>query len=291
MGMGWMLWSLGLKLNITMTDYTAELEASFAFVGDHTELQHRFHKSPLKIAKTFIRDQQQLGVCLMDCSPGLMAGDKYRLDWRLLPESSVFITNQSYTKVHPCSERPAYQTQTFHVAKNARLEYKPEPIMLYKGANFRAETELVLEPGAIVFWMDIVCPGRVLRGEVFQFDRYDSRLKVYYQDQLIYYNRQCVEQPKVGTSLEVDESPKMSFRRMGGWEDYTHQGTLYIFTDHMNREYLTPMHHLVQKYPELHCGVSLTYLHGMVISALGKSVWELQQFLEEAWLLMKAIAV
>jgi urease accessory protein len=289
MVMGWMLWSLGLKLNITMPEYTAELEASFAFVGDHTELQHRFHKSPLKIAKTFIRDQQQLGVCIMDCSPGMMAGDKYRLAWRLLPDSSVFITNQSYTKVHPSSERPACQLQTFHVAKNARLEYKPEPIMLYKGASFRAETEISFEPGAVVFWMDIICPGRVLRGEVFQYDRYDNRMKVYYKDELIYYNRQCVEPPKADTSLETADSQKTGFRSMGGWEDYTHQGTLNIFTDHMKREYLTPMHDLLQKYPELHCGVSLTYKHGMVLSVLGKSVWELQQLLDEAWLLMKEI--
>jgi urease accessory protein len=100
-----------------------------------------------------------------------------------------------------------------------------------------------------------------------------------------------VEPPKEDTSLEVDESPKTRFRRMGGWEDYTHQGILYLFTDRMKREYLAPMNELLNKYPELHCGVSLTYKHGMVISVLGNSVWELQQLLDEAWLLLKEIAV
>jgi urease accessory protein len=288
MAMGWMLWSLGLKLNITMPEYTAELEASFALVGDHTELQHRFHKSPLKIAKTFIRDQQQLGVCIMDCSPGMMAGDKYRLDWRLSPESNVFITNQSYTKVHPSSERPAYQQQTFHAAKNARLEYKPEPIMLYKGASFRAETEILLEPGAIVFWSDIVCSGRILRDEIFQFARYDSRLKVFYEDRLIYYNHQCVEPMQKESSPLEDQLQHMDFRHLGGWENFTHQGTFYVFSDQINREHLAPIHAVMLEYPQLLCGVSLTYQFGLVLSILGNSVWELQQLLHKAWNILKS---
>jgi urease accessory protein len=262
-----------------MPEYTAELEAIFAFAGDRTELQHKFHKSPLKIAKTFARADQQLGVCIMDCSPGMMAGDKYRLNWRLLPECDVFITNQSYTKVHPSAERPAYQLQTFYVEKGARLEYRPEPIMLYKEASFRADTEIRLEDESIFFATEIVCPGRVLRNEVFQYVRYDSRLQVFYNNQLIYYNRQNVE----------PDSQKVGFCRLGSWESNTHQGMFYIFSDQIKQEHVKPIHELLEKYPELHGGVSLTYKHGLIISVLGKSVWELQQLLNDVWLVMKSI--
>jgi urease accessory protein len=256
-----------------MLEYTAELETTFALAGDHTELQYRFHKSPLKIAKTFARDQRQIGVCIMDCSPGMMAGDKYRLTWRLLPEANVFITNQSYTKVHPSKEQPAYQLQSFHIAKNSRLEYKPEPIMLYNEASFRSDTEIRLEARSVVFWTDIVCPGRVLRGEVFQYAAYDSRMKVYYDNQLVYYNRQFVEP----SSLKENAG----FRRLGGWENYTHQGTLYIFSDQIKHEHLVTLQTLLIEYPKLYCGVSLTYQHGLIVSVMGSSVWELQQLLDE----------
>jgi urease accessory protein len=283
-----MRWWLGSKTNITMPKYTAELEATFAYKGNRTELQHKFHKSPLKIAKTFARDDQQLGVCIMDCSPGMMAGDRYRLEWRLLPQSNVFVTNQSYTKVHPSAERPAYQLQSFHVEKGARLEYKPEPIMLYKDASFLANTEIFLESNAVVFLTDIVCPGRVLRDEVFQYVRYDNRLKVFYENQLIYYNRQFVEPQQANFLLDKVKIPE-GFRRLGGWESYTHQGTLYIFSDHIKREQLATIQDLLEKHMELHCGVSLTYKYGMVISVMGKSVWEIQQLLDEAWRVMKVV--
>jgi urease accessory protein len=266
-----------------MPEFTAELEASFAFVGDHTELQLSFHRSPLKIAKTFALDQQQIGVCVMDCSPGMMAGDKYGLTWHLLPGANVFITNQSYTKVHPSKERPAYQQMTFNIAKDARLEYKPEPIMLYKEASFRADTEIRLEAGSVVFWTDIVCPGRVLRGEVFQYVCYDNCIRVFYEQQLVYYNRQCVE-----PALSENQG-KPDFRRFGGWESYTHQGTLYIFSDQINREHLLPIRALLDDFPHLQGAASLTYRHGIVISVLGISVWEIQQLLDEAWRVMKAV--
>jgi urease accessory protein len=286
--MVWMRWLLGSKTNIIMPEYTAELEAAFAYVGDRTELQHKFHKSPLKIAKTFAREDQQLGVCIMDCSPGMMAGDKYRLDWQLLPHSNVYITNQSYTKVHPSAERPAYQLQSFRVEKGARLEYKPEPIMLYKDASFQANTDIFLEPGAVVFLTDILCPGRVLRGEEFQYVRYDNRLKVFYENQLIYYNRQCIEPQQAILPLDKVKLQK-GFRRLGGWESYTHQGTLYIFSDQIKREQLELVQDLLEKFTELHCGVSLTYKYGIVISVMGKSVWEVQQLLDEVWRVMKVV--
>jgi urease accessory protein len=274
-----------------MPDYTAELEASFISRGGQTALHSKFHKSPLKIAKTFSRDQQQIGVCVMDCSPGLMAGDRYRLNWQLAPETSVFITNQSYTKIHPSQERPAYQLQSFHVAQDACLEYKPEPIMLYKDASFRAETEIFMDAGAVVFLCDIVCPGRVLRDEVFQYARYDSQLKVHYQNQLIYYNRQCIEPAAFGTNEEAGSLAQLSsdFRHTGGWEDYTHQGTLYVFSEQIKQEHLAPLNARILDYPHLLCGVSLTYQHGLIVSVLGKSVWELQQLLDEAWNLMKKV--
>jgi len=262
-----------------MPEFTAELEATFTYAGGRTELQHKFHKSPLKIAKTFVRDDLQLGVCIMDCSPGMMAGDKYRLDWRLLPQSNVFITNQSYTKVHPSAQNPAYQLQSFYVDKGACLEYKPEPIMLYKEASFRADTEIKLEAGAVVFVTEIVCPGRVLRDEVFQYVRYNSQLQVYYENQLIYYNRQNVE----------PDSQKNNFRRLGSWEGYTHQATFYIFSDQLKSDYLKPIQELLERYPHLHAGASLTYKYGLVVSVLGKNVWELQQLLDEAWLMMRLI--
>jgi urease accessory protein len=162
--------------------------------------------------------------------------------------------------------------------------------MLYREASFRADTEIKLEAGAVVFWTDIVCPGRVLRGEVFQYDRYDSRLKVFYEEQLIYYNRQCVEPQQIDISLEVDETdfPKTSFRRLGGWEGYTHQGTFYTFSDQVKPEHLPPIQALLEQFPHLHGGVSLTYKHGLIVTVLGNSVWELQQFLDEAWILMKS---
>ena len=70
----------------------------------------------------------QLGVYMMDCSPGLMSGDHYEINVRLGEGARVFLTNQSFTKVHPSEAgQGSTQRQTLHLEADALLEYIPEP--------------------------------------------------------------------------------------------------------------------------------------------------------------------
>ena len=125
---------------------TGEIKAEFAVRSGLTQLVHKYHASPLKIAKTFryenetlIQDAHpadQLGVYMMDCSPGLMSGDHYEINVRLGEGARVFLTNQSFTKVHPSEAgHGSTQRQTLHLEADALLEYIPEPLMLYKDAS------------------------------------------------------------------------------------------------------------------------------------------------------------
>ena len=277
--------------------YSGEIKASFIVHGGVTKLQTKYHKSPLKIAKTFTREKGQLGVCVMDCSPGMMAGDRYRLEWLLGAETSVFLNNQSTTKIHPSRERPCEQKQTFTLERNAFLQYRPEPIMLFKDANYSTHTNVYMEQGAVLFYSDIVCSGRALRGELFQYAKYESSLHVFMSNEQVYANRQVVE-PKSESEPVSQESKAItgkpyamgqenemftSHHNLGSWENHTHQGTFYLFSDRITKEFIPPLRRMLLNYPHLLSGVSLTYKHGIYLSILGKSAWELQQPIQEAW--------
>lgn len=84
-----------------MPRVTGRVAASFTDVDGVTRLGDRYHSYPLKIAKAFSFDEGQLGIYMMDASPGIMSGDAYELEWRFGENTKAFITNQSYTKVHP----------------------------------------------------------------------------------------------------------------------------------------------------------------------------------------------
>lgn len=269
-----------------MPEVTGSVNAEFTTEGGITQLQSHTHAYPLKIAKTFPFEGQQLGVYLMDASPGVMAGDRYELGWHFGENTNVFVTNQSYTKVHPSKKdsgdrlNPSAQSQSLSLSCGAYVEYMPEPLMLYKDASFTSDMTVQLAKGASLFLSDIVCPGRTHRGEMFHYERYQSRLTVRYGSELIFSARQRVE-PQRHTPQQIAR-----------WDSHTHAGMLYLFSERVNgkvvealRERLTQQGFL---HPGLYIGVSLTYKFGLAVSVLGVRVYEIEALLKEAWTFLRA---
>lgn len=267
-----------------MPRVTGEITAAFAIRSGITQLVHKHHASPLKIAKTFryenetytgTQPEDQLGVYMMDCSPGLMSGDHYEINVRLEEGARVFLTNQSFTKVHPSlADQGSSQRQSLHVERGALLEYIPEPLMLYKDARLFSETEVHLAPGAACIYSDVLCPGRTQRGEIFQYSRYTNRMQVWYGAELIYYQNQRIE------------PFAMQLSAPGSWEQETHLGNLFVFSDRLERRHQGDLLACLEKLEgmeDVRVGASLTYKHGMIITVMGRHAWKLQHVLAIAW--------
>lgn len=257
---------------------TSVLRAAFASRQGQTFVENKFHTAPIKIAKAFPLDGQ-LGVIVMDVSPGLLSGDSYELAWSAGQDSHVMITNQSYTKVHP-SEPAAVSSmsQAFALEENAIVEHMPEPVMLYKDAAFRNETKVKLKMGAAWLQADVLCPGRSLRGERFDYRSYHNSLSVYYgeEEELIFTQRQRIEPARQDLSAP------------GCWDDMTHSATFYLFSDRVNGTHLEQLQETLDSFasPEGHrilSGASLTYRFGVAVSAVSTAAWPLQQLMKELW--------
>lgn len=261
-----------------MPEVTGSVRADFSAAGGVTRLDRSVHSYPLKIAKTFPFPERQLGVYVMDASPGMMAGDRYELSWHFGEAANVFITNQSYTKVHPSApgtDGASEQRQKLVLEQGAYVEYMPEPVMLYKDARFRSATDIVLSPGAALVMSDIVCPGRMHRGELFQYGQYRSRLTVWLGEEPIYQSKQRFEPAE----SKIDAA--------GRFEDYTHLASFYVFSDRigptttgMLRDALEPF---MEAEAPVYCGVSSAVKHGVIVSALGRRVIGLERVIETAW--------
>jgi urease accessory protein len=276
-----------------------EIAAEFALLDGRTHLVRKYHSSPLKIAKTFrfenephlqlagMAAQDQLGVYMMDCSPGLMSGDTYELSWHLHKGASVFLTNQSFTKVHPSEGEGSRQLQRIQVDAHALLEYMPEPIMLYKDASFHGETEIHLASEATLMMSEILCPGRVQRGEKFHYKSYINRMRVYHEGELIYCQHQNIDPSRIKLNAP------------GCWEGQTHLGSLFVFSDSIRQKHVDAVlealtsqdpidnepansYHNLGALP-VRFGASLTYKHGMVFTVMGTHAWQLQHTISAAW--------
>jgi urease accessory protein len=281
-----------------MSKVSGVIVAEFAAHEGRTELIRKFHTSPLKIAKTFRYENEQLsasskhldqlGVYMMDCSPGLMSGDHYELSFHLQKGATVFLTNQSFTKVHPSMELGCKQRQTIVVEEGALLEYMPEPLMLFKDSCYSGETKVRMEPGAVFMMSEILCPGRTQRGERFHYKRYGNRLKVFNREELIFYQNQVI----------VPEA--MNLQSPGSWEAETHLGSLYIFSNNVRQSHVDELLAALDEanpFAEINpggsttvrYGASLTYKHGLALNVMGLHAWQLQRLISLAWGIMRSI--
>ncbi|MBD2872672.1 urease accessory protein UreD [Paenibacillus arenilitoris] len=254
----------------------SELAVSFASRGGRTVLERKYHTAPLKIAKAFPLDRQ-LGVIVMDVSPGLLEGDHYDLAWTFGRGAHAMMTNQSYTKVHPCLPGGgASMRQTFELADNAVAEHMPEPVMLYRHARFRGETQVRLGAGAVWMQADVLCPGRTPRGERFDYRSFRNELAVRYGEELIFMQRQRIE------------PPEQTLGAPGCWEDMTHWGSFYLFSDRVRAGHLERLQACIERFdsPAAHpviAGASLTHRFGVAVSAASTAAWPLQKLMGELW--------
>lgn len=117
---------------------------------------------------------------LMNTSPGLLAGDELNIKLTMAEDTNLYFTDQAATKVHPMPQVDtiARVNNEIELAANATLEFIPEPLILYQDAALEQTTRIKLHPTARLFFSEIILPGRLARGESYQFRYYLNRLRV-----------------------------------------------------------------------------------------------------------------
>jgi urease accessory protein len=265
------------KLNQTPAARVSYLRAVFEKRNGQTQIVSKYHTAPIKIAKTFPLNGP-VGVIVMDVSPGLLAGDRYELDWKVGADAHLYVTNQSFTKVHPCLElsKGASISQRFELAPGAIVESMPEPIMLFRDAALINNTEVELASGSVWLQVEVLCPGRTLRGEQFAYRAYHNRLKVRYEGQLIFAQNQFIE------------PAAQNLAAPGCLDKMTHTGVFYAFCDRISSRHVEAVqaaldNFTVRKDQPVLTGISVTYKHGFAVIAAGMAAWSLQEVLRCAW--------
>lgn len=130
---------------------------------------------PLALAPT---DLSQLYLYIMNSSPGLLAKDDLRLALKLDAGINLHLTDQSATKVHsmPMGElaKTCYEIE---VGDRASLELINEPLIFFPNSALEQSIKITLHSTGQLFLSEIIVPGRLARGEFYDFQYYLSRIE------------------------------------------------------------------------------------------------------------------
>ncbi len=148
-----------------------------------TVVTHQYTAHPLRLSGVFrldAADSHRAYLYITNTSPGLLAGDNLGLSLKLEAGASLYLTDQAATKVHamPIMGTKAITDLKIEVGAGASLEFVPEPLILFADAALEQTTRIQLHSDAELFWSEIILPGRLARGECYEFDHYFNRLEI-----------------------------------------------------------------------------------------------------------------
>jgi urease accessory protein len=165
----------------------ASLELTFSSRQGRTIISSQYANSPLKIWRPFDLDDERALVQIVNVSPGMMAGDDYRLEITIKAGAKVVLVNQSATKLHSMPEGQfGKQTILITVEDNAELEYYPGLTIPFPGSDFRQSIDVSLTQTARFALLERWSTGRIARGEVHQYRKVSARVRITRNSKLIY---------------------------------------------------------------------------------------------------------
>ena len=163
------------------------LELAFARDGAETRLVRDLARTPFHVSGTLGHDPHPAGETVYVQSPavGVAQGARHDISVTVGPDAVAHVTTSSSTKVLSMERNYAASDVALAVGSGGHLDYVPAPTILHPDARFGQATTVDLAPDATAVVGEVVVPGRLARGERFDFERYASTCEVRSEGELL----------------------------------------------------------------------------------------------------------
>lgn len=148
-------------------------------------------RSPLKMQRPFY--PEGAAVChsvLLHTAGGMVGGDRLTYDIQLQAGTQALVTTAAAAKIYTDHPLPARVDGTMRLDAGACLEWLPQDIIVFEGAQYHQTWRIELAPGAHWLGWDIMRLGRTARGERFTRGNVRSRCEVWHDGRLIWLDPQ-----------------------------------------------------------------------------------------------------
>jgi len=206
-----------------------ELSVSTAYKNGKTVVSDCFFTSPFKIAKPFYRENGYTEIMVMCASPGILAGDRYNIQFDLSDSTKTIISEQSYRKLYNTGDDFSQQHTQIQAGENAALYYVPYPLIPFAGSRFRSRTDIFLRPSSKLVLGEILTCGRDGMGERFAFSEFSSRTAVYVDGKPVFLdNSRLLGSGGAVKDRDVKDCDT-DFSGIGFFEGYSCQGVFFLY--------------------------------------------------------------
>jgi len=203
----------------TEAGWAGSLDLVLGKRGDRTRVLGVEHRGPLRIQRPFYpEDGGAAHLYLLHPPGGIVGGDRLTISIRTEPDSAALVTNPAATKFYRSGGRTATVEQHLRVGAGAFLEWVPQEVIAFEGAEAESKTSIELEEGASFLGWEILCLGRPAAGEGFSRGRISQRLEVWRERQPLYLDRLLVaaEEPTIASAWGLGGYPVVGTMILAG---------------------------------------------------------------------------
>lgn len=253
-----------------------KLDLTFATDDDgRTQLARDRARAPFHVSGTLATDPHPDATTVMaqTSSGGIVQGDRHDISVTVDEDAIATVTTGSATKVFSMECNYGAVERSFAVREGGHLAFVPPPTILHSDARYCETTTLTLEANATAVLAEVVVPGRLARGERFDFERYLSRLRVHGPNGLLFEDTTHLHPTGEGRD-------PMASGILGEFDVY---GTLYIATPSCESELSDRIHERVANSAARAGATELPNDGGVVVRALANRTDAVTETLRAAW--------
>jgi urease accessory protein len=171
--------------------------------------------------------QPEMAILTLLTLGGVLSGDRNTLLVELAEHACATVVMAAATQVLSMPSGHAEQSLTLRLASGSQCFWLAEPTILFANADFCQNTRIVLVAGARLVLLDVLVPGRLARGEVHRFRRYQATLEAHdATGRLLFAERSLLE------------PGRHQLATPGMFDPHAVVGSLYILGDTIDAERL-----------------------------------------------------
>jgi len=188
-------------------------------------LAKQYYKLPLQIMPIFYQDDDGTAFAYMlNPSGGILQHDRLYTEILMEQGSSALVTTPACTRFYKMDDGYAVLENRIEMQSGSVLEYIPEHNVPFAGSRTHQTTEFHLDKQATLISFDMTVPGRVSRDEIFDYDYFESKTKIFVDGKLTAYDSMHIEPGKTDlTSIGMIECKGAN-------------ATIYVYKDKMSEE-------------------------------------------------------
>ncbi|MEH0109414.1 urease accessory protein UreD [Tersicoccus sp. MR15.9] len=248
--------------------FRGELELTVEPRHGRSVAGHQFHRGALRVLRPLYLDPighpdatGQVTYVVVNPGGAYLDGDRYRIQVTLAPAAQLLLTGQAATKIYRTPRTGATQTLTARLAAGSRFEYLPDQLIAYRGARYRQDTRVEMDPSASLVLADVVTPGWSPGGEPFRYDALRLRTAVTMEGRSV-----VVDNLQLAHG-DGDTDPTAP----GLLEGRTHVGTLLVVDPRITADDVDAARAQLARRPELLGGATTLAVPGLALRVLGDS--------------------